>query len=232
MAAVLAAGPEAVLSHRSAGRVWGVVRWSGAVEVTRPRKFRGREGISCHRSTLREDEWVVVDGLPVTSPFRTLIDLAAVLDRQALSAVINEIEVRQLTDAVPLEDLMDRHAGRRGIANVAAVLRERRPSGVARNELEQSFVRLVEAGGLPLPRLNADLHVRGRFFEIDALWETQRLAVELDGRAVHGAVASFESDRKRDRLLLSEDWRTMRVTWRQLRDEPEAVLADLRAALE
>jgi very-short-patch-repair endonuclease len=232
MAAVLAAGPGAVLSHRSAGRVWGMVRWGGVVEVTRPRKFRGREGIRCHRSTLREDEWVFVDGLPVTSIFRTLIDLAAVLDRQALSAALNEMEVRGLTDAVRLDDLIARHAGRRGIANLVGVLQERRPSGVARNEFEQSFVQLVEASGLPRPRLNADLHVRGRFVEIDALWESQRLAVELDGRAVHGTGASFESDRKRDRLLLSEGYRTMRITWRQLRDEPDPVLSDLRQALK
>jgi len=79
--------------------------------------------------------------------------------------------------------------------------------------------------------MNAPLALRGRFFEIDALWEEQRVAVELDSRSVHGTKKNFESDRQRDRILLAEGWRTMRVTWRQLHEEPEEIVADLRSAL-
>lgn len=84
---------------------------------------------------------------------------------------------------------------------------------------------------LPRPRLNADLAVDGRFFSVDCLWQRERLIVELDGRAVHATRQAFESDRERDRLLLADGWRVMRVTWRQLRSQGSAVAADLWKAL-
>jgi very-short-patch-repair endonuclease len=209
-----------------------MARWSGAVEVTRPRRFRARDGIRCHRSAVKDDERTLADGIPVTSPFRTLIDLAAVLDRSGLRHAFNEIQVRQLTDAVPLPEMLARHRGRRGIRLLTSLVEEAAPVGVSRNEFEQTFMRLVEAAGLPLPRLNADLHVNGRFFEIDALWPSERLAVELDSRTVHGTAAAFEGDRRRGRALVADGYRTIHVTWRQLQAEPDAILADLRAALE
>lgn len=79
--------------------------------------------------------------------------------------------------------------------------------------------------------MNGDLSVRGRFFQIDALWEGERVAVEFDSRSVHGTNKNFESDRQRDRILVAEGWRTMHVTWRQLQEEPDAIAADLQAAL-
>jgi very-short-patch-repair endonuclease len=105
-------------------------------------------------------------------------------------------------------------------------------AGSTRNDFEEAFVALIDVHGLPRPRLNADLALRGRFFEIDALWERERVALELDSRSVHSTPRNFESDRQRDRVLLAEGWRTMRVTWRQLQEEPEAIVADLRLALE
>lgn len=169
MAAVLAAGPGAVLSHRSAGRVWGMVRWSGAVEVTRPRRFRARDGIRCHRSPVQGDEGTVFDGLPVTTPFRTLIDLAGALDHSALRQAFNEIQVRRLSDPVPLAEMVERHRGRRGLRSLVAVIDDTAPVGVPRNEFEQTFVRLVESSGLPLPRLNAALRLNDRFVELDEI---------------------------------------------------------------
>ncbi|HEX5593874.1 MAG TPA: hypothetical protein VFX35_11060 [Solirubrobacterales bacterium] len=79
--------------------------------------------------------------------------------------------------------------------------------------------------------MNADLAIRARFFEIDALWERERVAAELDSREIHGTHKKFESDRLRDRVLIAEGWMTMRVTWRQLQDEPEEIARDLRLAL-
>jgi very-short-patch-repair endonuclease len=84
---------------------------------------------------------------------------------------------------------------------------------------------------LPRPRRNAHISVRGRFFEVDCLWAEQRLIVELDGRESHGTDLAFEKDRERDRLLLVEGWRVTRVTWRQLRGDATAVIADLRELL-
>ncbi len=91
---------------------------------------------------------------------------------------------------------------------------------------------LVDAHGVPRPRMNAHLALRGRFFEIDALWEERWVAVELDSRSIHVTTKRFESDRQRDRILVAEGWRTMRITWRQLQDEPDEIVADLRSALE
>jgi len=103
--------------------------------------------------------------------------------------------------------------------------------GVTRNDFEELFVSLVDSYGLPRPRFNADVAVGGRFFSADCLWAEERLIVELDGRAVHGTARAFEADRERDRLLLAEGWRVMRVTWRQLRDEGAAIAGDVRAGL-
>jgi len=199
--------------------------------VTRPRRFRARKGIVCHCAAIPADEIGVVDGLPVTSVFRTIFDLAAVLEKRRLERAWHEAEVLRLTDRLSLPRLIERYPGRRGIANLRALLGSGEPVGVTRNDLEELFVATVDAHGLPRPRLNGTLALRGQLLEPDAMWEEERLLVELDGRAVHGTRRAFEGDRRRDRVLLAEGWRSVRVTWRQLQDEPAAVAADLRQLL-
>jgi very-short-patch-repair endonuclease len=232
MAAVLASAEGAALSHRSAARFWqllpSAVEW---VDVTSPGRRVRREGIVCHRSALREDEWLVEEGIPVTSPFRTIFDLAAVLKLRELERAWHEAEVRGLRDRVSLPMLLQRYPGRRGARNLRALLEAGEPVGFTRNDFEEAFVAFVDEYGLRRPRMNGTLALRGRFFEIDALWEDERVAVELDSRSVHGTNKNFESDKQRDRILLAEGWRTARVTWRQLKDEPDEVAADLRLAL-
>jgi len=232
MAAVLACGQGAVLSHRSAARLWSILppvsEW---VDVTRPDRRIRRDGIVGHRKAVPVDERDVIDGIPVTSPFRTVFDLAAVLDKRGLERAWHEAEVRGLRDRVSLPMLLERYPGRRGSRNLRALLDSAEPVGFTRNEFEEAFVALVDAHRLRRPRMNGDLHLRGRFFQIDALWEEERVAVELDSRGIHGTNRNFESDRQRDRILLAEGWRTVRVTWRQLKDEPAEVAADLRKAL-
>jgi very-short-patch-repair endonuclease/predicted transcriptional regulator of viral defense system len=232
MAAVLASGDGAVLSHRSAGRLWRLLppaaEW---VDVTCSATQIERKGIIGHRSALRDDEWLVEDTIPVTSPFRTIFDLAAVLEMRELERAFHEAEVRQVRDRVSLPMLLERYPGRRGTRKVRALLESRRPVVITRNDFEEAFLTLIDAYGLPRPRMNADLALRGRFFEIDALWERERVAAELDSRGVHGTPKKFESDRQRDRILLAEGWRTMRITWRQLQEEPEEIARDLRLAL-
>ncbi len=174
----------------------------------------------------------MVDGIPVTSPFRTVFDLAAVLDLRGLERVWHEAEVRELRDRVSLPMLLERYPGRRGAQNLRSLLEAPEPVGITRNDFEEAFAGLVDARGIRRPRMNADLAMRGRFLQIDALWEDERVAVELDSRSVHGTNRNFESDKQRDRILLAEGWRTMRVTWRQLQDEPDEVAADLQKALE
>jgi very-short-patch-repair endonuclease len=180
---------------------------------------------------LREDEWLARDGIPVTSPFRTIFDLAGVAAMRELERAFHEAEARELRDRVSLPMLLERYPGRRGASKVRALLESREPAAITRNDFEEAFLALVDEHGLPRPRMNADLALRGRFFEIDALWQRERVAVELDSRGVHGTHKKFESDRQRDRILLAEGWRTMRVTWRQLQNEPHEVAEDLKKAL-
>ena len=151
-----------------------------------------------------------------------------------LERAFHEAEARQLTDRVSLPMLLERYPGRRGSKNLRALLEARQTVGITRNDFEEAFLALVDLYDLPRPRMNAPLAIRGRFLEIDALWEQEqeRVAVELDSRGIHGTHKKFETDRQRDRILLAEGWRTMRVTWRQLQEEPEAIAADLRLALE
>lgn len=232
LGAVLAFGPDAVLSHRSAGQLWGIVpRYAIVSEVTRPASVRGKRGIVVHRSAIPVDERTVENGIPVTTVPRAMLDLAAMLDVRQLERAWNEMEVRELTDALSVPNLLARHPGRRGVAKLRALLATDEPEGITRNEFEQAFVALLDRHDLPRGRMNADLAVRGRFFEVDCLWERERLAVELDGGAAHRTGRAFQSDRLRDRILLAEGWRTSRITWHQLRDEPKAIAADLRRAL-
>lgn len=232
MAAVLACGDGAVLSHRSAARLWRLLpHATERVDVTAPGSRVERKGINGHRSPLRDDEWLVHDGIPVTSPFRTIFDVAAVVPMRELERAFHEAEVREVTDRVSLPMLLERYPGRRGARNLQALLESRQAPMITRNDFEEAFLALVDRCAVRRPRMNADLAIRGRFFEIDALWEQERIAVELDSREIHGTHKKFESDRLRDRVLVAEGWKTMRITWRQLRDEPEEIAADLRSAL-
>jgi very-short-patch-repair endonuclease len=181
---------------------------------------------------MRSDEVRCVDGIPVSSVPRTLFDIAAITNRRQVEKAFNEVEVRGLTDRLSVPDLLARYPGRRGSATLKAILVEAdQVRGVTREELEERFVTVLAGTDLPRPRRNVDLAVGGRFFEIDCLWPEQRLAVELDGRATHGTARAFEGDREKDRLLLVEGWRMVRITWRQLRDDAPAVVADLRRLL-
>lgn len=179
-----------------------------------------------------EDEIGWVDGIPVTSVPRTILDLAASLPRAQLERAMNEVEVRGLWDRLSVPDLLERYPRRPGTAALRALLRDQLAMrGVTQNDFEERFAALLDAHGLPKPRFNADVAVRGRFFKVDCHWAAARLVVELDGRASHDTVRAFERDRERDRLLLVDGWQVVRVTWRQLRDEPRIVVADLRRLL-
>jgi Protein of unknown function (DUF559) len=144
---------------------------------------------------------------------------------------MNEADVRGLTDRLSLPDLIARHPRRRGVANLRALLDSKAPGGITRSRLEERFVAFLDAHGVPRPRLNATLALRGRFFEVDCLWQEQKLVVELDSRAFHDTDRAFERDRERDRILLAEGWRVTRITWRQLDHESNALAVDLRRLL-
>ncbi len=233
MAATLALGPTSVLSHRSAAELWGLLPpASHAIEVTRGTNARDRSRIVIHRGSIPDDERTAVDRIPVTTMPRTILDLAAVASRRQVERALNEAEVLRLTDRLSIPDLLERYPRRRGTAVLRALFEDDQVlRGVTRNDFEERFALLLEAHRLPRPRRNADLWVGGRHFNVDCIWEEHRLVVELDGRAVHRTRWAFESDRERDRILLTEGWRVMRLTWRQLLEEGPRISMDLRTAL-
>ena len=161
---------------------------------------------------------------------RTLFDLAAVVSPGQLSRAVNEAEIRRLWDALSLDDLLTRHPRRPGAAAIRALLAAP-GAGITRSELEDLCLGLVDAARLPRPETNVWLHAAGSWIEVDCVWRKQRLIVELDGHATHSTRAAYEHDRARDRRLVAAGWRVMRLTWRQLHDQPEEVTRDLRASL-
>jgi hypothetical protein len=187
MAAVLAFGPDAVLSHRSAGQLWGLVPRSHIrPEVTRPRHAAGRPHLVVHQGSLPADEVVLVRGIPVTSVPRTMLDLAGTLKERQVERAWNEMEVRGYTAALSVPDLLRRYPGRKGSLVLTRLAnRKSLPVGITRNDFEEAFLALIDRHGLPRPRMNVHVALRGRFYEIDCFWEEQRVAIELDGGPVH-----------------------------------------------
>jgi predicted transcriptional regulator of viral defense system len=233
MAAVLAIGGDAVLSHRSAAGLWSI-RYPANVriEVTTPRRVRPPSGVRGHRSALPADEVTVLHGIPVTTVPRTLLDLATVLGPRQVERSIEEANIRRLDDPLSLPDLVERYPGRRDTGVIRAILAaDRIGSTITRSELEERFLALLETYSLPSPELNVPIEVRGSWLEVDCVWRRWKLIVELDGHASHGTASAFERDRARDRVLHAVGWRVLRITWRQLNDEAERIAADLRALL-
>jgi very-short-patch-repair endonuclease len=226
MAAVLACGPGAVLSHASAAALWGI-RPSAAtrVDVTVADRRRSRAGIRVHRAPLPPEQVTVIDGIPVTTIERTIVDLAAVLRTDGLRRAMDAAETARLPDWRIVDELVDAGHGRRGIRALRAIRAENAIGmRVTRSELERDFLDLLRRHDLPLPETN--VLVEG--LEVDCVWREHRLIVELDSRRHHAVTEAFERDRRRDRVLTTAGWRVVRITHRQQRYEGTAVAADLR----
>lgn len=234
MAAVLACGPGAVASHESAARLWELFRdvrdRTCCVHVTISGANRGRRpGIRVHRvASLPEGDTALLEGIPVTAPARTLVDLAASLTPRALEQALAEAERRQLTDLEDVMAVLERGSRVRGAPLLRRLIRSR-GVGLAftRSAAEERLLALVRKGGLPAPETNA--RIRGH--EVDFFWRSERVVVEVDGFEFHSSRQSFESDRRRDIRLAATGLRTVRVTWRQLTEEPDAVLVRLAQIL-
>jgi very-short-patch-repair endonuclease len=235
LAAVLAFGGDAVLSHRSAAALWGIRATARRrIEVTVSGRQHARPSIQVHDAKLAVDEVTTERGIPVTTPPRTLLDLAAVLDAGQVERAINEAEFHRLTDPTSLGVLLKRHPRRRGARAIRRILAAQSLGAtITRSELEHRFLRFLDEAVLPRPEVNASLQVgTDRWIEADCLWPDQHLIAELDGHASHATTAGFERDRARDRALQADGWRVIRITWRQLHEEPAAVARDLTRLLE
>jgi hypothetical protein len=226
-AATLAIGPDAVLSYVSGGALWAMRPSSSRiVDLTVPRTLGRREGFRLHRSRLPDDERTEVEGIPVTTPGRTLLDLAGVLTWTKLEQAVVRAGTLRLTHTVPLDALLLRYPRRPGIASLRRVLAEG-SKGVAEPGIEERFLALIDELGLPRPELNVWLALGDRWIKADCLWREQRLLVELDSRSHHDTAPAFESDRDRDRRALVAGWNTIRVTWRMLEREADELERDL-----
>jgi very-short-patch-repair endonuclease len=234
MAAALAGGPGAVVSHISAAALHGILHYNGrGIHVTAAGGARCRPGLRFHRARLPSDELTETRGIPVTTVPRTLFDLAAHAPRRKVATAVHEAEVARLWDALSVHDLIARYPRARGTATLRAILADRDLGEKATDEeIEELFIAAVERLGPPRPKLRQTVWIGDRHYRPDAVWEAEKVMVELDGRAVHATHRNFESDRARDRALAAAGWIVIRITWRQLRDEPHAVAQDLAAVLE
>src|SRR6478752_5876686 len=215
-AAVLAYGPGALLSHRTAAVLWGFQRpRSGPVHVTAGcgrQGIRRREGVWIHRCKLAPEDRTIRDGLPVTSVARTLFDFAETAPFETLKGAAEEADRLKHLRLRELEALCERGRGRRALKPVRRLLEELRPPDEGRSPLEIRFSAFVRQHKLPGPLQN--VHVLDH--EVDALWPAAKLIVELDSWEYHGHRAAFERDRARDLKLMLAGYRTIRVTHRRL----------------
>jgi very-short-patch-repair endonuclease len=228
MAAVLACAGSAVLSHESAAAVWGFrPAYRGDVQLTvTGADARSRAGIEVHQTrALDPSDAASRDGLPLTAPERTLLDLASRLGQRDLDRAAEQAQVLRLTTAASLGAFLRRRPGRRGAAALRQVLAT--DPAFTRSKAEQRLLELIRAARLPRPETN----VRVNGYEVDFAWRAQKVIVEVDGYAFHGSRQAFERDRSRDAHLTRDGYRVVRLTWRQITREPEAVIAILARIL-
>jgi hypothetical protein len=230
MAAVLAAGPGAVLSHASAAALWDI-RPTSATRIDISVRSAGgrakRPGLRIHRTpTLQTDEITAHQGIRVTSPARTLLDLASSLPRRALERALDEAEIRDLYDRRALEAVALAHAGEHGARALAEALAQDGDPVLTDSELEEIMLGLCDEQQLERPTPRA--WVAG--LRVDFLFAASRLVVETDGYRYHRTRRAFERDRERDAILARAGYRTLRFTHRQLTREPALVAETIRSS--
>ncbi len=231
-AAVLACGADAALSHRSAAAWHAMLRWHGGrPDVIVPRSGgRGVRAIRSHRSTSLHpfDVWRR-EGILVTAPARTVLDLAAEMSPKALRRMVRQAFADRILSARQLHDVLARSPRHPGAARLRALLADGYVP--TRSELEDRALNLVVAAGIERPEVNPRLVLGGRTIEPDLLWRELRVVVELDGAAWHEERLAREDDAERQALLEAHGYRVLRITWRQLVDHPRQTIARIRAAL-
>ena len=225
MAAVLACGPGAVLSHRSAAVLWALRKDDerATIDVTAPnRRGRAPMGIAAHRDgSLASEDRAVVHGIPCVSVARALLDFAGAAPFWELRKAVSEAEILRILDHDAVRKLIKRSGGRRGVARLRLLMDEIHPKTKwTRSYMETAFLEMCEHAGLPEPEVNVKLYPGGRKTVPDFLWREAGLIVEADSREFHDTGSAFESDREREQRLQLAGWRVSRCTWRQIEREP------------
>jgi predicted transcriptional regulator of viral defense system len=235
MAAVLACGPDALLSHRSAVDLQGLREdRRGRIDVTAPnRRGRSPAGINAHRDgSLVVADRTEVDGIPCTSVARTLLDYAGVAPIWELRRALGEAEVLRILDVSAARDLIKRSKGRRGVARFRMVLDELHPqTRRTRSEMERMFLRLCSRAELPEPEVNVPLRIGNGVLKPDFLWRDAALIVETDSRRFHATARASLDDPRREQRLQLAGWRVSRCTWWEIEHEPRRLAETIRGLL-
>jgi very-short-patch-repair endonuclease len=229
MAAVLACGPDALLSHRSAATLHNLkTSWNKIEVISASRGRPGPPGVTLHTTRdLPKQDRQRVDNIPVTSLARTLVDLAAVVDYQRLGRAFEEAERIRELDVRAVKEVLLRSHGRRGTQAVRRFLAEGRTATDTREGIERDFADRLREARLPLPAFN--VLIEG--FLVDAVWVQYRLIVELDSYAFHdGTRRSFDEDRIRRNALTLKGWTLLHITSAQMQEAPELVARAISAA--
>ena len=229
-AAVVACGPRAMLSHVSAAVHWGLLSYDAPrPEVTAPASRAGAPGIRLHRSHFLDARDATEHrGIPVTTVAKTLLDVAAHAPMSHLEHALGQALRNQLYDQRAIDDILDRHWGRRGTRALRTATAD--DPAFTRGELERRFRAMCRRAGLPQPLSNvhvadADLHPH----EVDFFFPAHRLVVETDGWRDHGTRVAFERDRAKDAALVAAGYAVLRFTKRQIADDPDTVAERVRA---
>ncbi len=226
LAAVLACGDGAVMSHRSACVLWELIRGSDDdIDVTVPGNRRHRPGIRVHRTCLVRSECTKRHGIPVTTAARALLDFSEQGTGREVERAFYEALAQRRTSPPQLGKLLEDSPGRKGTRTLQALLDQYGTPTVTRHEAENILFALIRKGRLPGPARN--IRVGGH--ELDFFWQSERLNAEIDGYQWHRY--RMERDQVRDAELQAQGIRVVRISWRTLTTEPEAVLVRLAQAL-
>lgn len=225
-----------VASHRAAAFIWGLLGYHRAQpEVSVETGRRQPTGGIVHASLWLPSSHVTVrDGIPVTRVARTIFDLAGVQPLGRMEQVIDDAISRRLCTQQQLEKVFFALArrGRRGTAAMRELLEDMGPGYIApASELEREARKLFAARGIPQPRFEVHLGDDDVIGRVDCTWAEARLVVELDSHRFHGSKAARERDRQRDNRLVAAGWRVIRVTWDDIKQRPDEVVAQIRSAL-
>lgn len=236
LAAVLACGDGAVLSHGSAAELIGL--WDkrpAPIDVIVPRRSgRAIQGMRWHNVRRPvADEVEMRQGIPCTTPSRTIVDMAGRLGLRSLRRLVAQAAVLRLLDVDEVDRILTRgrRRGAPALRTALAPWRGEAAEARLRSLLEGRFFPALVEAGLPGPQCNVVMRFEGRNLEVDLLWEEHKLVIEMDGEETHGTPWAFRNDRWRDQVLVAAGYRTARITWAQLEDELEAVVNRVRRML-
>lgn len=231
VAAVLACGAGAVLGHYAAAAHLDLLAHDGCdPDVIVPRSGgRKIDGIRVHRSRLDPRDVWTRDGIRVTSPARTILDLAATMGPKALRRLVRQAQAERHVNVRQLLEILQRHPGRRGAAKLRAVIAD--GPAPTRSHHEDQVLDLIDRAGITRPELNVWLHLDGRNISPDMLWRERRLVVECDSRRWHSDPLTLQDDADKQAILEANGYRVLRITWGQAVNHPRQTADRIRSAL-